>query len=54
MASISLPGIICWGNIHIHGGQAPLDHLRLTEEVCGRLFCALGGTRYWQMFLEET
>jgi hypothetical protein len=32
MASISLPGIICWGNPY-HGCQAPSDCLCTTEEV---------------------
>jgi hypothetical protein len=37
MASIRVPGMRGWGN-RIYRYQAPVDYLRLTGEVCGRLF----------------
>jgi hypothetical protein len=38
MVSVSLAGLIRWGNPYFHGCQASLDSLRLPEEGWGRLF----------------
>ena len=46
MASISIIGILGWGNLS-GPCQAPLDRLRPLGEVCGRFFLYEGFISKW-------